>query len=66
MELNWVEVDRFFHYVRPYRCLATIFSSDGNVWYWEVIGIRSHCSGNSLSLKEAKSELEKLKDQYFE
>lgn len=65
MKLNWVEVDRFFHYVRPHLCLATIFSPDGNVWYWEVIGRTSHASGNELSLKEAFASIESLKEQYF-
>ena len=62
MNFNWIEVDKFFHYARPYRAVATIFSADGNVWVWEFINATVHGAGKVFSLEEAKDAVEKFKE----
>ncbi len=58
MELNWVEVDKFFHYARFHRGVATLLSFDGNTWFWDIIHPSCEESGMADSLEESKKEVD--------
>lgn len=65
MELNWIEVDKFFHYARFYQGVTTIFSFDGNTWFWDIIHPSCEESGAKFTLTDAKKEVDDHKS-FFE